>query len=236
VKFVVALSSFLCFFVLSSCIQPAQEKKEIWKTDRIRNGSVSYYAIFDEKNRNISQQWNHIFYEAGRIVLVREIIGGESEEILRIAMNKISLQPESVEIRDSIETEQNILFKGNLKNRAYITENLLENQTQRKQYYLGKDTFIEHEALIFLMAAYPFGELNRVSVRSISTRLNLDSQVSIEFVGKETIEISGVSYETYRLYFPTMDITSWYMEDEPHILIQSTQGPISTRLLNWNGI
>lgn len=235
-KFKCVFTLCLCLFVFSACSSDSKQVSSLWNAEHLKNGSVTFYAVYNEKNRNIAQERNHIFHEAGNLVLVREIIGAEEEEIFRLKMDKSSLVPLFLEINSSKEAVQNTLIKGQKMNRAWIVENKKTQPTKVKQFYLGKDTIIEQEALVFLMASFPFDSMSSTSVRTLFSRKELDSQVFIELLDTETIQIADQSYECYTLHFSSLGVKAWYMKEAPHLLVQSKKGAETTKLLSWNGI
>jgi hypothetical protein len=234
IKTLISLWCTIFFFV--SCSSSLPTESSLWKTDRLRNGSVTYYSTTNDKGKIIGNEWNHIFYEAGSLVIVREIVGSEEEQLLRIKMDKASLMPLFLEITSSENTEQTLLYQGKKKNRAYFVENNTATPKQHKQFYLGKGTLIEQEVLVFLMASYPFAELSRINLRTINTRKALESELSVEYRKIESIQMEGIDVEAYRLDYPSFGITAWYMIDAPHLLLRSKQGANTTDLINWNGI
>lgn len=230
------LSLFFCLLMASSCASNPEQLSSPWKSEHLKNGSVTFYAVYNEKNRNIAQERNHIFHEAGNIVLVREIIGAEEEELFRLKLDKTNLSPVSLELVSSIEADQTILLQGNKMNRAWIVENKKTQPAKLKQFYLGKDSVIEQEALVFLMAAFPFESMTSTSVRTLFSRKELDAEVFIELLNPETIQIADQNYECHTLHFTSLGITAWYMKEAPHLLVQSKKGAETTKLLSWNGI
>lgn len=235
-KFKFVFSLCLSLFVLSSCASDSKQVSSLWNTEHLKNGSVTFYAVYNEKNRNIAQERNHIFHEVGNLILVREIIGADEEEIFRLKMDKSSLVPLFLEINSSKEAEQNTLIKGQKMNRAWMVENKKTQPTKLKQFYLGKDAVIEQEALVFLMASFPFDSMSSASVRTLFSRKELDSQASIELLDTETIQIADQSYECFTLHFTSLGVKAWYMKEAPHLLVQSKKGAETTKLLSWNGI
>jgi hypothetical protein len=229
-------SLFLCLFLFSSCTSNPEQLSSPWNTEHLKNGSVTFYAVYNEKNRNIAQERNHIFHEAGNLVLVREIIGAEEEEIFRLKMEKSNLVPIYLEVNSSKDAEQSTLIKGQKMNRAWIVENKKTQAVKLKQFYLGKDAVIEQEALVFLMAAFPFESMSNTSVRTLFSRKELDAEVFIELLEPETIQIADQSYACYTLHYTSLGITAWYMKEAPHLLVQSKKGAETTKLLSWNGI
>jgi hypothetical protein len=230
------LSLFFCLLMVSSCTSNPELASSPWNTEHLKNGSVTFYAVYNEKNRNIAQERNHIFHEAGNLVLVREIIGADEEEIFRLKMNKSNLLPMVLEVSASKEAEQTVLIKGQKMNRAWIVENKKTQAVKVKQFYLGKDPVVEQEALVFLMASFPFESMSNTSVRTLFSRKELDAEIFIELLEPETIQISDQSYECYTLHYTSLGITAWYMKEAPHLLVQSKKGAETMKLLSWNGI
>jgi hypothetical protein len=230
------LLSFLSVFLSSSCASNPAQLSSPWKTEHLKNGSVTFYAIYNEKNRNIAQERNHIFHEAGNIVLVREIIGAKEEELFRLKLDKTNLTPIYLELISSKEADQTVLLKGTKMNRAWLVENRKSPTVKYKQFYLGKDSIVEQEALVFLMAAFPFEDMNSTSVRTVFSRNELDATVSIEILDPETIQIADQSYLCHTLHFISLGVKAWYMKEAPHLLVQSKKGAETIKLLSWNGI
>ncbi len=230
----IILSFISCFFI--ACTPDREEGPSFWRTENLRNGSVSFYRKTDQNDNVVEEYWNHTFVEFGEIILIQEMISIEEKQILRVRMDQQTLQPNYVEIVAPDDADQEILIRGETVSRSYFVENKTARRPSKNRVYYGREPLIEQEVMQHIMQAFPFESYNQIATKTIHTRREAQSETNIDFLGTDTIAYKDENLETYQLYFSATGMTAWYMKEAPHLLVKSRQGAYVTRLTQWNGI
>lgn len=240
-KKILAFCFIFIFFssLLISCNPPEVPISSILEPSSLRSGSVSLYNLIDQSGAIMGMVTNHIIHETSEILLIQDTSGADYQEILRIRLNSQSLQLNKVEIVKPVENKEESIPKQTLEYSLERNRNFfyLSDFTKDKKKHSRHsiDTLVmEQETMIYLINSFPFEKSDSISIRYINTRLQKTGIETIKVIGKEIKKFNNREYSSYKVSFSDLNVTAWYMEEKPHILLEVDFPSHKISLIDWN--
>jgi hypothetical protein len=208
----------------------------------LRNGSVSMYNIRDKSGKVIKLLQNHILVEALDAFFVQQYSAAESEEIIRVSLSPKTLHLNHSEIaslqnpdKNKTTQEQKILFSVDRSGGAFFLTDSSSGKVKTTKFY-DSSFVMEQEVMVYLLNCFSFDSSSSAQIRFVNVRTQKEGTETILVKGKETKMYNKQSISAYKVSFSSLGGTAWYMEEEPHMLLEADLPFYTITLVDWNGI